>query len=785
MFVRARITLNGIVQGVGFRPFVHRLAESFHLSGWVANTSQGVIIEVEGDRDRVNGFYQQVLASPPPMATIMRQTIEFFPAIGSTAFEIREGIVYSNEFTPVSPDMAMCNDCYQELIDPDNRRYGYPFINCTNCGPRFTIIQTTPYDRKNTTMRDFKMCPECEAEYNDITNRRYHAEPNACPVCGPEVWLWRDGIREVAPLAIKYEDPIKKAIELLKAGCIVAVKGIGGFHLACNALDSDAIKRLREKKRREKEKPFAIMSRNIEGIQQYCEVDEQERDLLLSTASPIVLLKKRLPCLIPDGVAPNNKYLGVMLPYTPLHYLLMNDEKIPALVMTSGNISDEPLIKDNDEAMDRLSGVADYILMHNREIYNRCDDSVVQVVDCKKMVIRRSRGYAPYPLWFDIKMWQILAVGAELKATFCLTSGNFAFLSQHLGDLKGLEVFEFFKEAVEQYRRLFRIEPEIIAYDLHPDYLSTKFALQLSTLNPQLSTFPIQHHHAHIVSCMAENGVDEKVLGVALDGIGYGTDGHIWGGEFLLTDYSGFERIAHLKYIPMPGADMATKQPWRMAVSYLYAACGCDIPSEFIERWGKERVKIIIKMMEQGLNSPLTSSAGRLFDAVASIIGIRDEIDYEAQAAIEIEMMAEEHCDEGYGFFVDRANEPWVIDTIPMIRDILKDVRSGAGVVSSIISAKFHNTIIAMIHQISRLVREKWMINKVALSGGVFQNRYLLERVKPLLERNGFVVFSHSKVPANDGGISLGQAVIASRRIKNVSGYTCKNNEDFRLSGSR
>ncbi|PIP41477.1 carbamoyltransferase HypF [Candidatus Desantisbacteria bacterium CG_4_9_14_3_um_filter_40_11] len=778
--IRARIILNGIVQGVGFRPFVHRLAESFHLFGWVANTSQGVIIEVEGDRECVDGFYQQVLNSSPPMATIMRRTIEFFPTIGSVSFEIRESVICPDEFTPVPPDMAICNDCYQELIDLNNRRYGYPFINCTNCGPRFTIIQATPYDRKNTTMRDFKMCQECEAEYNDITNRRYHAEPNACPVCGPEVWLWRDGIR------VECDDPIRKTIGILKDGCIVAVKGIGGFHLACNALDSEAVKRLQERKRREKEKPFAIMLRDIERVGQYCKVNEHERDILLSTASPIVLLKKRLPCSIPDVVAPNNRYLGVMLPYTPLHYLLMADEEIPALVMTSANLSDEPLIKDNNEAMDRLPGVADYILMHNRDIHNRCDDSVVQVIGDKEMIVRRARGYAPYPITFDTganHFLSVLAVGAELKSTFCLSHRNFAFLSQHLGDLKNLETLEFFKEGIKRYQRLFQIKPEFIAHDLHPDYLSTRFALEITAQNPNLKNHAIQHHHAHIVSCMAENSIDERVLGIALDGIGYGTDGHIWGGEFLLADYSGFERIAHLKYIPMPGADLATKQPWRMAVSYLYAACGGIIPPGFIERWGSERVKIIIKMMEQGLNSPLTSSAGRLFDAVASIIGIRDEVDYEAQAAIELEMMAEEHCNGEYGFFVDQDTKPWGIDTIPIIRGILNDM--GTGVVSSIISARFHNTIIAMIQQISRLIRERWMVNKVALSGGVFQNRYLLERVKPLLEGDGFIVFSHSRVPANDGGISLGQVVIASRRIKNVSGYTCKNNEDFRLSGSR
>ncbi len=795
---RARIELEGIVQGVGFRPFVHRLAESFHLSGWVANTSKGVVIEVEGDREVVDGFYQQVLDSPPPIAIIMRQTIEFSPADSAgvahsarvahsagdaISFEIRDGIICPDEFTLISPDIAMCNDCYQELIDPDNRRYNYPFINCTNCGPRFSIIQSTPYERKGTTMRDFKMCRECEAEYNDIANRRYHAEPNACPKCGPDVWLWKDERLEA-------DDPIRKAIELLRDGNIVAVKGIGGFHLACNAIDIDAVSRLRKRKRREKEKPFAVMVKDVGLIQRYCDINEQERDLLLSTVRPIVLLKKlkklkkRQPCPISDMVAPNNRYLGVMLPYTPLHYLLMADEGMPALVMTSGNVSDEPLIKDNDEAIDRLSGIADYILMHNRDIYNRCDDSVVQVIGGKEMVIRRARGYAPYPVTLDIEIGNVLAVGSELKSTFCLSRKNSAFLSQHLGDLKGFETLEFFKEAVGRYKSLFRIEPKIIVHDLHPDYLSTRFAMEYMEyfcLQPSaFSLQPIQHHHAHIASCMAENGVDERVLGIALDGTGYGTDGHIWGGEFLLANYHGFERIAHLRYLPMPGADMAVKQPWRMAVSYLYAACGQDIPLEFMEKWDRERVEMMVKMIQKGLNSPLTSSAGRLFDAVASIIGLMDEVDYEAQAAIGLEMIANEGEDNGYDFIIHQDNEPWVIDTIPIITGILNDMRSLNGIPSiSAISSRFHNTMIAIILQVSRLIRERWGINKVALSGGVFQNRYLLERLEPLLEGNGFAVFTHSLVPANDGGIALGQAVIGGRCRERL---TTKSTKDAQSS---
>jgi len=755
----ARISLEGIVQGVGFRPFVHRLATSMDLSGWVLNSSSGVIIEVEGARERLERFYEELITSSLPAAKIIRNSIEFHPPLGLEKFQIRESLQKEGEFTPVSPDLAPCLNCYQELFAPYNRRYRYPFINCTDCGPRFTIIEDVPYDRARTTMKVFRMCPECDREYKDITNRRYHAEPNACSDCGPRVWLSKD--RKEIPLS----DPIREATKLLKEGYIVAVKGLGGFHLACNAEDDEAVKRLRDRKRREKEKPFAIMSCSLEKIRRYCEVNREEETLLFDPKRPIVLLEKREGSSIADAVAPNSKYLGVMLAYTPLHYLLLDDDEILALVMTSGNPSEEPLTKKNPEAEERLGVIADYFLMHNRDIYNRCDDSVTQMVGSREVIIRRSRGYAPAPIRLGFEMKQVLGVGAELKNAFCLTRGNLIFLSQHIGDLKNLETLEFFKEAIDRYLKLFRIEPEIIAHDLHPDYLSTRFAEEYcASLPPSCLLFPVQHHHAHIASALAENGVDEEVIGCALDGIGYGTDGHIWGGEFMVCDFSKFERVAHLKYVPMPGGDMVTKEPFRMTISYLYSVYKDEIPMQFWERWGEEKISSLLIMIREGINSPLTSSAGRLFDTVSSIMGIRDTIDYEAQAAIELEMIASRDEEGGYDFEVFKEEDNLVIDPSPVVIGVIQDLEKRIDI--STISAKFHNTVVNFILYISQRIREERGIKKVVLSGGVFQNRYLLKKTEVRLLQEGFIPILHFRIPPNDGGISLGQAIIASRSIE-------------------
>ncbi|MBI4777683.1 carbamoyltransferase HypF [Candidatus Desantisbacteria bacterium] len=755
------IIVKGIVQGVGFRPFVYRLATGLALNGFVLNSSSGVIIEVEGEEKAVDIFLESLPRYAPPLSNIENIEVISHPSNNLKSFEIRESVEEKGRFVPVSPDIGICSDCLSEMLSPADRRYKYPFINCTNCGPRFTIIQDIPYDRRMTTMSKFSMCVDCANEYGDQSDRRYHAQPDACRECGPSIQLLRGNGVGAGPSAC----PIQQTTILLQQGNIIAIKGIGGFHLACDAANDAAVAELRKRKGREGNKPFAVMSLDLDKVKQYCEVNEKEAHLLTSSEKPIVLLKKLPNCLISADVAPKNNYLGVMLPYTPLHYLLLAEFHGCALVMTSGNVADQPLIKDNHEAIEKLKDIADYILVHNRDIHNRCDDSIISVLYSKESIIRRARGYAPLPIALKFNSRQILAVGAELKNTFCLTKDNYAFISQHIGDLKNYETLHYYKENIEHFKRLFRIEPEIIAHDLHPNYLSTRFAQEYHNLQPiTYNLQPIQHHHAHIASCMAENGVDEKVIGVAMDGIGYGTDGNIWGCEFLLTDYSGFERMAHLKYIPMPGGDKATEQPWRMAISYLYSVYGEAIPSRFLKRWGDEKTLFIMKMLKQGLNSPLTSSAGRLFDAVSGILGLRDVVDYEAQAAIELEMIADGYENRGYGFEIREQREKentLIIDPTKTILDIVHDIELDIN--PSIISARFHNTVIGWTLETCRRVRDKTGINKTALSGGVLQNRYLFERIKPGLEEQGFECFSHSRVPSNDGGISFGQAVIASR----------------------
>ncbi len=753
-----RIVIKGIVQGVGFRPYIFRLANRLSLKGEVYNTSAGVVIEVEGAQNVVEDFIEKIPVFPPPLARIDDIEIETCQLKERTSFKIIDSLPEEGRFVPVSPDIGICSDCLSEMLSPVDRRYKYPFINCTNCGPRFTIIADIPYDRQKTTMHKFTMCSDCRAEYSDPSNRRYHAQPDACHKCGPSIRLLKNNGAEM-----ETSTPILQAAILLQGGNIIAIKGIGGFHLACDATNDAVVAELRKRKGREGDKPFAVMSLDLDYVQQYCQVNEEEAHLLTSTAKPIVLLKKLPNCLISAEVAPKNNYFGVMLPYTPLHYLLLAEFQGVALVMTSGNSSEEPLTKDNQEAIEKLKGMADYLLVHERDIHNRCDDSVTSVIDSKESIIRRSRGYVPLPIVLKFNLGQILAVGAELKNTFCLTKDNYAFLSQHMGDLKNYETLNYYKESIAHFKRLFRIEPEIIAHDLHPDYLSTKFAREYSCLQPlAFSLQPIQHHHAHIAACLAENGIDEKVIGVAMDGTGYGTDGNVWGCEFMLTDYSGFERVAHLKYIPMPGGDKATEEPWRMAVSYLHSVYGEAIPSRFLKRWGDEKTSFIMKMLRQGINSPLTSSAGRLFDAVASILSLRDKVNYEAQAAIELEMIADEDENSGYEFEIYGEGNVLIIDPTKTIIDIVCDM--DCGIHLSVISARFHNTVLGWTLEICRRMRDKTGINKVALSGGVFQNRYLSERLKPRLKEEGFSVIFHAKVPTNDGGISLGQAVIAVRR---------------------
>jgi len=747
-----------VVQGVGFRPFVYRLAQQHNLKGWVRNTSGSVEIEVEGDEETLNKFLADLEAKAPPMAHIEKVEATFHPVKGYTDFEICQSLSQKGKYQLVSPDIATCEDCRREIFCPTDRRFRYPFTNCTNCGPRFTIIEDIPYDRPKTTMHKFEMCPECQQEYDDPLDRRFHAQPNACPECGPSLELV-DGNGN----SIECNDVIKTSGELLKAGKILALRGLGGFHLACDATNEEAINLLRSRKRRPS-KPLAVMVATLEDIEEQCLASPEERKLLQSPQCPIVLLRwKHNSSSISPAIAPNIKYLGVMLPYTPLHHILLREVGLP-LVMTSGNLSEEPIAKDNEEALRRLGGIADYFLLHNRDIFARYDDSVY-IVEDKPQVIRRARGYAPYPIFLPFKSKQILACGAELKNTFCLTKDEHAFLSQHIGDMENEETLEHFENTIELYKKLFRIEPEIMAYDMHPEYLSTKYALQAGS-ERGLSLISVQHHHAHIVSCLVENEVEGPVIGVAFDGTGYGTDDTIWGGEFLLADWLSFQRVGHLEYVPLSGGEAAIKKPYRMALSYLYTLLGEGFSLEGLpfSKLNPTELEIIRQQLRRGINCPLTSSAGRLFDAVSALVGVRKEIDYEAQAAIELEMLAPNEVGEfdakSYPFCIVEQQGMKVVKLGELISTIVQDVKNEVPV--PIISLKFHNTMAQIILRMCKLIAEETGIAQVALSGGVFQNRLLLKLAITALQREGFSVLTHHLVPCNDGGISLGQAVIAN-----------------------
>jgi hydrogenase maturation protein HypF len=748
---RAKATIQGIVQGVGFRPFIYQLAQERQLKGYVANTAFGVDLEVEGDLSAVEDFLRDIEVRKPPLAEITNFQTVFLPLKYYQEFAIEESRSDTERFVLISPDMSICDDCLRELLDRKDRRYRYPFINCTNCGPRYTIIKDIPYDRDKTTMHVFKMCTLCGDEYHQPSDRRFHAQPNACWDCGPKVSLY-DNKRNLIPC----DDPIKETIKLLKQGKILAIKGLGGFHLAVDATNDKAVNLLRLRKCRE-EKPFAIMSRDVDSVRLYAHVTKDEEKLLTLPRRPIVLLKKKREHDISQEVAPRNKNFGVMLPYTPLHYLIFEGNFL-ALVMTSGNITEEPIVIDNNDAFERLSPIADYLLVHNRDIYLRSDDSILRVIDGIPRHIRRSRGYVPVPVFLKWEMEQILACGPELKNTICLTKGNCAFVSQHVGDLENLETLNFLELTVRHLKRILEIEPAIIAYDLHPEYLSTKFALE----QRDVKLIGVQHHHAHIASCMAENGVDETVIGLSLDGTGYGVDGRIWGGEVLICDLRDFERFCHLDYVPMPGGTAAIKEPWRMAISYLYHTyheqlMGLDL--DFLKSLNKKNVELILKMIERGFNSPLTSSLGRLFDGIAALIGLRHRVKYEGQAAMELEMAIEENGGSYYPYEIREDASSWIFMHEPIIKGVVGDIRDGLS--QGKISAKFHNTLLHMLSQTCVKIREKRGLNTVALSGGVFQNAFLLQGLTKMLKDNNFKVCTHSKVPANDGGISLGQAVIA------------------------
>jgi hydrogenase maturation protein HypF len=774
----ARIHVTGIVQGVGFRPFVYGLASRFNLRGWVLNTSAGVDIHVEGDDESIKLFIEKLSDEKPPLAAIDSLTVADAQVENFTTFNIQPSTSIEGAFQPISPDVALCADCERELFDPNDRRYLYPFINCTNCGPRFTIIKDLPYDRPATTMADFPLCDDCRAEYENPLDRRFHAQPVACPACGPFVQLRYSTTHESNISSIELNlSAILKARELLRAGKIVAIKGLGGFHLACDATDKKAVEELRRRKGRAG-KPFALMFANLTAVQRYCEVNESERMLLAGHEKPIVLLDIKTIGNIAKSVAPNMDTLGVMLPYTPLHHLLLHqtDEELRAqrapsiLVMTSGNFSEEPISIHNEDALERLAPLADAFLIHNRNIHIRCDDSVVRVEGQRLKVeglstsnlqpstiyLRRSRAYAPYPVSLSFDSKPTLAVGGELKNTFCLARDRYAFLSQHIGDMENVEVYESFEQNVEHLSRLFRVEPQVVAYDMHPGYFTTSYAERL-TLN--VKRIPVQHHHAHIASCMADNKLaDRKLIGLAFDGTGYGIDGAIWGGEALLASYADFERIAHLEYLPLPGGDSATRNPWRIAVGYA-VALGLNINDlPFMQTLNEKAIDIVRQQVHKKLNAPLTSSMGRLFDAVAGLCGVRNEVSYEAQAAIELEVLSKKYIGAAYPYPYQITGG--IILLRDMFQNIIDDVKlkQPAGYVG----ARFHHTISDLAADISKRARGDTGINEVALSGGVWQNQVLLELTRENLLRENFIVYTHRQTPANDGGLALGQAVIAN-----------------------
>jgi hydrogenase maturation protein HypF len=765
---RRRIFIRGIVQGVGFRPFVFHLAKSLGLSGHVLNSSSGVEIEIEGAETAIERFLAALETNPPPLAQITDIAIDEVGVRGDCGFSIRESRIEDHPFVLISPDVATCSDCRREFGDPRDRRYGYPFTNCTNCGPRYTIVGDIPYDRPKTTMAAFRMCALCQAEYDDPGNRRFHAQPNACPACGPGVVLVERGstLPDFVHAAHSSLVVLEKVRDLLRDGRIVAIKGLGGFLLACDAQNAEAIQTLRRRKRRS-DKPFALMARDLAAVESFCVASEEDRAALQSPRRPIVILPRRPEAGLPEAIAPGNHSIGVMLPYTPMHYLLFGNSpgepaQFPALVMTSGNLSEEPIVTSNEDALKRLDDVADWFLLHNRDIYMRTDDSVGRIFQGRERALRRSRGYVPQPVDLGTQMRELLACGAELKNTLCLTKDRFAILSQHIGDLENYETLRFFEETLANLKRLFRVEPQAIAYDLHPDYMSTRFALS----TPVERKIGVQHHHAHIASCMAENHLLGKVIGVALDGTGYGSDGKIWGGEFLVADYAGFERRAHLRYVPLPGGDAAVRQPWRMALSYLRDTFGpAALPESlgFLQDIPAKQVSLVSAMIDRHIQSVETSSCGRLFDAVAALVGLGQQVSFEGQAAIALEAAAQPGIHRRYAFSIDEF-EPMEVDLRPMIDELLRDLSIGRAV--GYISACFHNTVASVIVEVCQRLRRNDGLKRVCLSGGVFQNMYLLERAVNDLETNGFEVFTHALIPPNDGGISLGQAVIANQLLQ-------------------
>jgi hydrogenase maturation protein HypF len=776
--VRTAVRVEGVVQGVGFRPFVYTLATGLGLTGLVGNDLDGVFVEVEGPLAAVSEFLLLLERDAPPLARIERVTTSAITPRRSASFAIVASEPAASagpdgaggrRRTLVSADTATCADCLSELTDPADRRFGYPFINCTNCGPRFTIVRDVPYDRPLTTMAAFAMCEPCAAEYHDPADRRFHAQPTCCPACGPRLALLDPAGNVLAGEPLPPE-PVAAAAELLRQGRILAVKGLGGYHLAADAACEEAVALLRARKHRE-DKPFAVMAADLAAARRLAEVDTAAADLLTSPARPIVLLPRRPGAAVAAATAPGNRQLGIMLPYTPLHHLLLAAmgqagqsaaARSRPMVLTSGNVSEEPIVYRDEEALERLGGIADAFLTHDRAIHIRTDDSVARTFCGRPMLLRRSRGYVPEPVVVASGFPRhVLACGAELKNTFCLARDRYVFVSHHIGDLENAETLRSFTEGIEHFGRLFDVDPQVVAHDLHPEYLSTKYAVELAETSP-VRLEGVQHHHAHIASCLADNGADGPVIGVAFDGTGFGTDGTIWGGEFLAADLATFERGGHLAPVPMPGGAAAIRQPWRMAAAYLAADPQAPpAPDLDVVRRNQASWSAILAMARRGVNSPLTSSAGRLFDAAAAILGVRDAINYEGQAAVELEQLADPAETGAYPAALE-AGHPFQARGSDLLHGVIDDLTSG--VPAPVIAARFHHGVAALIEAGCLAMRDRYGLDAVALSGGVFQNLLLLHATVSRLEARGFRVLVHSRVPCNDGGISLGQAVVAAAR---------------------
>lgn len=769
---RIFIKINGIVQGVGFRPYIYNSAISNNLKGWVNNNSEGVFIDIEGSEESLDNFLNTLKHNPPPLSRIESIHITEKSSCNFKDFKIKKSVENIDKITLISPDISICKDCRDDILNPNNKRYFYPFTNCTNCGPRYSIIKQLPYDRDKTTMNEFKMCPLCEEEYKNPSNRRFHAQPNACQNCGPHIYLI-DNKGISIPLvniidekenthtpdltntkAYINEKMINWTQKKLKEGFIFAIKGLTGFHLVCDGENPAAVDLLRKRKHRPN-KPLAVMMKDINTVKKYCSVNDKEKELLCGIRKPIVLLNKLANYGLPENLAPNQNTLGVMLPFTPLHELLFLNN-LNVLVMTSANIHGLPLEHINETAIKNLSDLVDYFLMHNRDIFMPLDDSVSKVVLDSERIIRRARGYAPEPIAFKT-VSPILSCGSNMKNTTCISKDDFLFLSPHNGDLENLETFEHYKHNIQHLKDIFSFKPEYIACDMHPDYYSTQYALSCNA-----EVIQVQHHHAHIVSCMIENKASNKVIGLSFDGTGYGTDGKIWGSEFLICDYENFTRAAHLNYVMMPGGETAILEPWKMGISYLHHSLpNCDT---YINDFYGSKAQILLKMIDKNINCIETSSMGRFFDAVSSIIDVCQKVTYEGQASIELEALIDSNDTTSYGYKILNRKEELIIDTTPIINSIIRDLKVGTS--KKIISQRFHNSIISFSVDICRRLRDIYNINEVALSGGVFQNNYIFEGLVNALKQHNFKVYTHSIVPTNDGGIALGQLVVANEKVK-------------------